>query len=68
MAEQKKKLAGQAIAHGVSLAAGTGFIVWLFSTFSVVIPAAAAAFLAGLLVPVMNKLLKKLEDLIDGSN
>ena len=61
-AKENKKLAVEAAVHGTSIATGTGFIVWLVSLFGIVIPAAAAAFLAGLLVPVVNYYLNKLEN------
>ena len=60
--QENKKNVGEAVVHGTSLAAGTGFITWIFPLLcGIPIPAAAAAFLAGLLVPVVNYYLIKLE-------
>ena len=60
---ENKKAAKEAVVVGTTVAAGTGFVIWIFSLFSIVIPGAAAAFLAGLLVPLINyKLIKFLEN------
>lgn len=61
-AKENTKVAGHAVVHGTSIAAGTGFIVWIFSLGGIIIPAMAAAFLSGLLVPVINYYLSKLEN------
>lgn len=59
--KENKKIAAESFAHGTTIAAGTGFIIWMFELGSIIIPGAAAAFLAGLLVPVVNYYLRKLE-------
>jgi len=61
-AKENKAVAGHAVVHGTTIAAGTGFIIWAFELFAIIIPGAAAAFLAGLLVPLVNYFLKKLEN------
>ncbi len=57
---KNKKVAKEAVFIGSTVAAGTGFIIWIFELLSMVIPGAAAAFLAGIFVPVINYYINKI--------
>ena len=57
--DKNKRVAAESVVIGSTVAAGTGFIIWIFELGCIIIPGAAAAFLAGLLVPIINYQLKK---------
>lgn len=49
-----------ALINGSVSGIGTGFIIWIFASFGIIVPPEAAAFMAGILVPVIEYLLQKL--------
>lgn len=61
-AYKNNKIVAQTMTHGLSMASATAFIVWTGTLGGLVIPAGAAAFIAGCMVPIIQYLLNKLDD------